>query len=135
MPTRYQVLRQVVANLAAPAEVQVAHLNRVFADCTPDVQAAYGNDELALEFEDAYLAVNHMRSHGEISQREIDALAPLNALLLQWSGEVHADFWRREALFNDDRWNHVRDCAKVALIQLPDEVRESDHTRGLPGNS
>lgn len=133
MPTRYQVLRQVVINLAAPAKAQVAHLNRVFADCTPEVQAAYGNDELALEFEDAYLAVYHMQSHGEISQREIDALASLNALLLQWSGEVHADFWLREALFTDPRWNQVRDCAKGALTQLPDEVRESDYTRNLSG--
>ncbi len=135
MPTRYQVLRQVVANLAAPAEVQVAHLNGVFADCTPDVQAAYGNDELALEFEDAYLAVNHLRSHGEISQREIDALAPLDSLLRRWSGEANAGFWRREALFADPRWAQVRDCAKAALNQLPNEPRESDYIRSLPGGS
>lgn len=64
-----------------------------------------------------------MRSRGEIMQAEIDAAKPLNALLDEWSGERHADFWRREALWSDPRWQQVRECAQQVLSLYPDEQR------------
>ncbi len=132
MPTRYQVLRRTVVNLASPAEDQVEYLDRSFASLTGGGSAAgYGNDELALEFDDSYIAVGHMCEYGEISQREIEVLRPLDALLDRWSGQSNADFWRREALFTDPRWAEVRDCAAQALAHLPDELRESEYTRSL----
>lgn len=124
MPTRYQQLRQAIANLAAPAAEQAAYLDGIFSPLTGrGSAAAYGNDELALEFEDIHCAVGHMLEHGEIRQAEIDAARPLDELLLRWSGRNNADFWAREALFTDSRWEEVRDCARRVLAAFPDEER------------
>lgn len=124
MPTRYQQLRQTVANLAAPAAEQVRYLDEIFTALTGGGSAAgYGNDELALELEDIFLAANYMIEKGELTQSEKEAIQPLDDLLAQWSGQENADFWRREALFHDPRWAEVRTCAARALERLPDEAR------------
>lgn len=61
MRTRYTILRETVANLAAAAEAQVAYLDNSFSRLTGGGSAeAYGNDELALEFEDSFVVVDHM---------------------------------------------------------------------------
>lgn len=88
--------------------------------------AGYGNDELALEFEDIYGAAGHMLQYGEITEAEIAAAKPLDELLLRWSGQRNFDFWRREALFTDPRWEEVRDCASRCLAAFPDEERPSE---------
>ena len=73
------MLRDAVANLAAPAADQVAYLDRSFAGLTGGRSAeGYGNNELVLEFEDMFVAVDHMLDHGEITQAEIDALRLLD---------------------------------------------------------
>ena len=124
VPTRYQQLRQAVINLAAPAEEQVRYLDDSFAAITGRGSAAgYGNDELALELGDIFLAADDMIEHGELSHAEKEAVRPLDALLAGWSGRENADFWRREALFEDVRWAEVRACAAQALSRLPDERR------------
>ena len=124
MPTRYQQLRQAVAVLAAPAGEQARYLDEGFASLTGGGSAAvYGNDELALELEDILVAANDMIDHGELAEEEKAAIRPLGALLSQWSGEENADFWTREALFDDARWTEVRACAARALAHLPDEAR------------
>ncbi|HYJ82488.1 MAG TPA: hypothetical protein VEW26_06560 [Allosphingosinicella sp.] len=124
MPTRYQQLRQAIANLAAPAEEQAAYLDRIFEPLTGGGSAAgYGNDELALELDDIYGAAGHMLEYGEITPAEIEAARPLNELLLHWSGQRNADFWTREALFGDPRWDEVRGCASRCLASFPDEER------------
>ena len=130
MPTRYQQLRQAIANLAAPAAAQAAYLDQLFSAVDGGLSAAdYGNDELALEFDGIYRATGHMREFGEIAQDQIEAARPLDALLDRWSGEDNADFWTREALFHDPRWVEVRHCAQKALEAYPDKQRESDWTR------
>ena len=127
MPTRYQQLRQAIANLAASAGAQAAYLDRLHSPLTGGASAAaYGLDELGLEFGDIYCAVGHMHEHGEITQEEIDTAKPLDALLERWSGAANADFWRREALFTDPRWVEIRQCAQKVLAAYPDEARESD---------
>jgi hypothetical protein len=124
MPTRYQQLRQTIANLAAPAEEQAAYLDSIFEPVAGGGSAAgHGNDELALELEDIYCAVSHMLEHGEIGEAEIEAAKPLNELLLHWSGRHNADFWSRDALFADPRWEEVRGCARRVLAAFPDEER------------
>jgi hypothetical protein len=134
MPTRYQQLREAIANLAATADAQAAYLDRLFSRATGGASAAdYGDDELALDFGDIYCAVGHMRECGEITQEEIDAAKPLHALLEKWSGEANADFWKREALFTDPRWEEVRLCAQKVLEAYPDQIRESDWTRQHAG--
>lgn len=132
MGTRYTLLREAVANLAAPAEAQVAYLDRSFSTLTGGGSAeAYGNDELALEFEDSFIAMGHMLEYGEITQAEIERLRSLDELLGQWSGKTHAAFWARDALFSDRRWEIVRSRAAEVLATLPDETRESAYTRSL----
>src|SRR6187551_3311781 len=101
---RYQLLRESIVRLAASADDQHAYLESILAHLTPNGDATgYGNDELALEFDDLYPATEHMRQWGEITQEEIDAARPLEALLDRWSGHQNADFWRREALWQDPR--------------------------------
>jgi hypothetical protein len=132
MGTRYTFLREAVANLAAPAEAQVSHLDGTFSGLTGGKSAdGYGNDELALEFEDGFIAVSHMLRFGEITQVDIDALQTLNDMLIRWSGSAHGDFWVREALFKDPRWQAIRLRAAEVLSLLPDEIRASDYTRSL----
>ena len=124
MPTRYEQLRQSVAYLAAPAAEQAAHLDRLMSPLTDGGSAAsYGNDEMALSFEDIFLAAKDMISHGELTEEEAAAALPLNDLLSQLSGEQNADFWRREALHQDERWDEVRLLARSALDCLPSETR------------
>lgn len=132
MRTRYTILRETVANLAAAAEVQVAYLDNSFSRLTGGGSAeAYGNDELALEFEDSFVFVDHMLECGEITPEEIDALRPLDVMLARWSGPEHLEFWARRALFEDPRWRAIRAKAAEVLARLPDEARESDYMRSL----
>lgn len=135
MGTRYILLRGAVANLAASADAQVSYLDSSFAGLTNGKSAeAYGNAELALEFEDSFVAVGHMLEYGEIKANEIDALRSLDEMLGRWSGPTHKDFWARNALFQDPRWHAIRLRAAEVLALLPDEARESEYTRDLPAS-
>ncbi len=126
MPTRYQQLRQAIANLAAPADEQVTYLDSIFASLTLGSAENYGNDELGLEFGEAYAAAEHMLDFGEIRPAEIEAARPLDELIRRWSGRRNADFWAREALFTDPRWEEVRHCARRVLAAFSDEERPSE---------
>lgn len=135
MGTRYTMLREAVANLAAPAEAQVSYLDSSFSGLTGGKSAeVYGNDEIALEFDDSFMALGDMLYHGEVIQEEVDALRTLEKMLSRWSGSAHRDFWARRALFEDPRWQAIRLRASEVLALLPDEMRESDYTRGLAAN-
>ena len=126
MPTRYQQLRQAIARLASTADEQHAYLESILSHLAPNGDASgYGNDELALEFGDIYMAAGDMRDWGEITQEEIDAAKPLDDLLAKWSGGQDGEFWRREALWSDPRWDQVRQCARQVLSLYPDEERAS----------
>jgi hypothetical protein len=130
--TRYQMLREAIAILAAPANEQVAYLDRIFIECTGGGSAAaYGNDELALGLDDTFLATNHMMEFGEISADEVAAIKPLNDHFTSYWQPEDTTFWQREALFDDPRWQDVRALARTVLNQLPDESRESEYTRSL----
>jgi len=118
MTTRYQQLRQAIANLAAPAETQAAHLQTLFGG---DIGPEFCVDELAFEFGDYYSATRHMMTRREITQAEIDAVEPVDALLARWSGKANADFWTVRALFSDPHWEEVRACARQALDALTAE--------------
>ncbi|RYG88230.1 MAG: hypothetical protein EON59_05095 [Alphaproteobacteria bacterium] len=135
MGTRYTFLRESVANLAASAADQASYLDDSFAGLTGGKSAeAYGNDELAMEFDDSFIAVSHMLEYGEIRQSEIDALRSLDEMLNRWSGPRHTDFWARKALFEDHRWEAIRLRAIEVLALMPDEPRESEYTRSLANN-
>ena len=116
MPSRYEQLRSAIANLAASADEQATYLDHIHAPLTGGGSAAnYSNDELALEFEDIFHAAGHMIDAGELAPWQRDAALPLDAILKQWSGQSHADFWKREALWSDPPWDDVRSVAKKAL--------------------
>jgi hypothetical protein len=124
MASRFQQLRQAVANLAAPAEEQVRYLDHLFASITGGGSAeAYGNDELVEEFDDIFLAANDMIEYGELTEAEKEAVGSLEATLTRWCGQRDAEFWLRDALFSDPRWTDIRACAAQALAELPDEER------------
>jgi hypothetical protein len=110
MSFRLEQLRAAIANLAASAEQQDRHLTR------QGLRREDGNDELALEFDGIYGVADAMLSAGELTVPQRDAPRPLDALLTQWSGEAHPDFWQREALWNDARWEEVRHAASEALL-------------------
>lgn len=115
MPTRYQQLRQAIAKLAAPAAEQRTHLESIFPNYGSPLPPDFNVDELALEFGDVYLATGDMLESGEIIQSEIDAARPLDEILEKWSGKHNSDFWTVGALFNDSRWEEVRQLARNAL--------------------
>ena len=126
------MMRASIANLAAAPDKQVVYLDRSFANLTGGHSAApYGNNELALEFDDIFPAAEHMLEHGEITQSEIDLIRPLDDLLKRLCDEADDTFWSRDALLHDVRWQQLRSCAFEVLSALPDEQRESDYTRGL----
>ena len=123
MRTRYQQIREAVAALAAPPDEQAAHLDRLFSSAARGSAATYGCDELALCLDDIFAARNDMIEHGELVEPEAVLIRPLNDLLTRLSGQHNAEFWRREALYADARWDNVRALAKSALSALPDEER------------
>ncbi|RYD66947.1 MAG: hypothetical protein EOP58_04310 [Sphingomonadales bacterium] len=125
MPTRYEQLRKAVSVLAAPAAEQAAHLDHLFsALVNGGSAAAYGNDELALELDDIFVAANDMIECGELTEHEAALIRPLNTMLGDLSGKQHADFWLRNALADDPRWVEVRALAAAALKKLPIESRD-----------
>lgn len=140
MPTRYQQLRQAIANLAAPAHEQDAYLVSILGHLAPNGGRGYGNDELSLELENWFGACPHMLEWDEVSQAQIDAIIPLDAFLEKWSGEANADFWVRDALWTDPRWEEARILARRALSLFPDEERpgwvpDGPHSPGGPAPS
>ena len=119
------MLRTAIVNLANPPESQAAYLDCLLAPVTGGASAeSYGNDELALQFEDYFVTVQHMLSTGEINDSQALAAKPLQGMLERWSGRSNADFWTRRALFEDPRWEEVRDCARSILKEFPDETRD-----------
>lgn len=124
-----------MANLAAPPDLQVAYLDKIFVLCTGGGSAAgYGNIELIEEFYDIFLAKNHMLEYEEIKESEIASTVQLDGFLSLICAEQDDKLWAREALFIDERWNQIRARASEVLKELPDEPRESDYTRGLIGD-
>ncbi len=119
---RYAKLRRAIATLAASADEQHAWLEEIFAPVTKGLSAwGYGNDELALELNDIYLAARLMVEEHEISEAQAEAPRALDAFLEKWSGKENADFWVREALWADPRWEEARQLARIALAEFPPE--------------
>ena len=119
-------------HLGQSAEEQHAYLESRLGHLTIDGDASgYGNDELGLEFDDIFSATGHMRDWGEITPAEIAAAKPLDDMLTLLWEESNADFWRREALWSDPRWEQVRECARRVLRAYPDEERASDWLSSL----
>ncbi|CAA9211558.1 MAG: hypothetical protein AVDCRST_MAG93-42 [uncultured Chloroflexia bacterium] len=77
MATRYQQLRQAITRQSWSADEQHAYLESIRA---PVSGVGSGNDELALELEDILCAAGDMRERGEISDAEVAAVKPSDAV-------------------------------------------------------
>jgi hypothetical protein len=91
--------------LASDATTQVAYVGDMSVD------------ELALDFDDAF---GGGRKALDVSENAAAAVKSLNDFLQSLSGDVDPDFWSREAVVNDQRWQRVRDLAAEVLHVLPD---------------
>ena len=112
MASRYEQLREAIAVLAAPADEQDRHLRQY------GFTEGYGNDELALEFEDVFISAPGLYRDGQLTQQQFEAVSAVDSLLDHWSGKDHPDFWNRASLWADPRWEEVRRLAGVALSAL-----------------
>ncbi|WP_422344677.1 hypothetical protein [Parasphingorhabdus sp.] len=113
--TRIDRLEQAISNLAANADEQHAYLESILAPVSGyNDGRGYGNDELGLEFDDIFIAVDDVVHCSELSKDQLQATRLLDEHLGQLWGEQNADFWARDALWHDPRWQVVRDLAKKA---------------------
>jgi hypothetical protein len=84
-------------------------------------------DELALQFSDALRAFRASAAQADTAQSF--ALGQIDEYLSQLSAPKNTGFWHdRAALGSDERWQHVRDLARAALITFgwPDEPPSRD---------
>jgi hypothetical protein len=119
---RYEQLRESVAALAAAAEVQIAYLDQLFAECTGGGDASgYGNIELVEQIGDSELTLDDMVRCGELTRSEAEAVRELDGLIERICSQADDALWERAALFSDVRWENLRDRAAEVLIQLPEK--------------
>jgi len=114
MDHRLDMLKLALANLAGSADDQARYLDGVLGNSA----AAYGNDELAQELNDAFASHLDMKERGLMKDEQIDAVRQVDQLLGQISAGTEDVFWRREALATDPRWDQVRMAARAALRTL-----------------
>jgi hypothetical protein len=75
-------------------------------------------DELALEYDDGFLRLQSFVSNGSIPESAVSALAELDSLLNDMSGEVNSHLWKVEALEAASEWGEVRRVARAAIREL-----------------
>ncbi|MEL6486252.1 MAG: hypothetical protein AAFQ13_03790 [Pseudomonadota bacterium] len=118
MTTAYARLYEAVERLASPPERQSSYLTEIFAEMDGQ-NARYRNcDELALELDD-FFCEGKGAAASHLSEEQIALIGDLDTYLNDCSGKQNKEFWQREALFLDDRWQHVRSLATRALLRLP----------------
>ena len=114
--TLYTNSKGSIERLTWTAEQQVAYLDSILGHMTEAEDASgYGNDELALELEDNLFILPNLLNAGLIQMETVDSIKPLDIFLDENSGQENADFWARDALHHDERWNEVRRLARTAL--------------------
>lgn len=104
-------LRESVELLAAPAADQEHWL----------ADQRFPVDELALQLEDAVACWFPRLSNAQLLADEVQRmLVELLDALGDFSGPANAALWTEEALYSADEWQHVRDLARRALVELGD---------------
>lgn len=104
-------LRGALLHLAADAGGQVDYLRGLnVGDCA---------DELALEFDDAFVPIAQFFGSGIFSPDFERHLENINEILSSMSGESKSDLWRLAALSSRDEWSRVRELSSQAIRLLP----------------
>ncbi|WP_377325655.1 hypothetical protein ACFJIY_11220 [Pimelobacter simplex] len=98
-----------VALLALPYDSQVAWLASLGMG-EPEFA-----DELSLELEDGVRLSRQFEEAGWISSEARQAAVALDALLGEFSGPAHGDFWRLDSLGDSADWARVRELALKVL--------------------
>ncbi len=101
-------LRNVLANLAAPATRQIGYLEPM--DVLPLV------DELGLEFDDAARLVPQLVEEGHLTREQAEAVTALDHLLSEMGAKQA--LWTTDALCDHPAWQEVRRLAAAAEQQL-----------------
>lgn len=102
-------LRSTIERLSRPAGEQESYIDSLGVSI----------DELALEFDDAYKAIQHMLDRVGVSTDGADHLSSLDAQLEEMSGSERSALWTRQALRESPEWKLIRARAKSALDALP----------------
>ncbi len=114
--TLYTNLKASIERLTWTADQQVAYLDSILGHLTKaEDTSGYRNDELALELEDNLVTLPNILDAGFLEIKAVDSIKPLDTFLNEHSGKENSDFWAREALYHDERWNEVRKLARTAL--------------------
>ncbi|MEH6714268.1 hypothetical protein [Parasphingorhabdus flavimaris] len=114
--TLYINLKDSIERLTWTPEQQVAYLDSILGHMTEAEDASgYGNVELALELEDNLVTIPNILDAGFLEIEAVDSIKPLDTFLGKYGGQENADFWARDALYHDERWNEVRKLARTAL--------------------
>jgi hypothetical protein len=97
-------LRHALQALALPAETQLGLLPRYAGEV----------DDLILNFDHWFRAATALRA-GSMTPGQVTALAEIERVLDQMSGQGNAHLWTRSAVRDDVRWSHLRRAAQGAL--------------------
>jgi hypothetical protein len=97
-------LRHALQALALPAEAQLGMLPRYVGEV----------DDLILNFDHWFRAATALRA-GSLTPVQATALAEIERVLDQMSGQGNAHLWTRSALRDDIRWSRLRQAAQGAL--------------------
>lgn len=111
---RRRLVYEACHNLALPASDQIEYLEEL----------GVHNDELALDFDNAYEALKPDIDNPGLSI----VLKLLNEELLQISGPDSEELWTDDAIRNSDQWRVIREYAINALKLMP-SPSESASTR------
>lgn len=106
-------VKKNLANLAAPPDRQLAYLKSIGDECKC-------LDELALEFNDAFIFLNQFIEDRRVPEATAAAIAAVDKQLDAMSGEKNARLWTSEALATTPEWKEVRALAVRALALLGD---------------
>ena len=121
---RFANLKASIVMLAAPASEQSAYLTGLFRQIDGDDARFRPCDELALEFDDYWLPAQSLVDEGKLSSAQHAAIQRLSDYFDETVLEL--GFWRRESLFNDPRWQAIREIASEVLLALPAEETPTD---------
>ena len=122
----YLSLRQKVELLAAPATEQVEWLDQSFSLVTGGGSAeGYGNDELLDGYFEDVVALNHLVEIGQVTKTEAESMLRLEDFIAEMS-KGNDEFFERDALFSDRRWEDIRVVAKEVLAELPNKSNDPE---------